>query len=230
MKQITHSLAVLGTLFIVAGPAQAGTLIVNGDFENGNTGFSSDYTYSNATFITEGQYGVDTSTASHNGYGDWTVSHDHTTGSGNMMLVNGGPDSSARVWFETVSVQPNTNYTFSFWGATVNSTSFSQSTLLAEVDGTALGGALVLPVNSPDNGGSWLQDAVVWNSGASTSVTFSIVDTNTDSSWNDFALDDIQLSATVPEPSSLATLGGLACAVGAMCMAQRKKRNLAVAG
>jgi hypothetical protein len=225
MKRSVFSLAVLASLCIAVRPVQAG-LLVNGDFENGNTGFSSDYTYSNATFITEGEYGVDTSTSSHNGYGDWALSHDHSTGNGFMMLVNGGPDSSARVWYETVAVQANTNYLFSFWGATMNTTSDSQSTLQVEVNGTAAGGTLLLPMNSPDNGGAWLQSAVAWNSGLNTTATFAILDTNTDGGWDDFAVDDIQLTA-VPEPSSWMSLVSLACVVGTAFAIRRTKRRCA---
>jgi hypothetical protein len=71
-----------------------------------------------------------------------------------------------------------------------------------------VGSALTLPVTSPENGGSWTLSSVLWNSGANTTAILSIVDTNIGASYNDFALDDISLSAVpsqsaIPEPSTL---------------------------
>ena len=40
---------------------------------------------------------------------------DHTSGTGNMLLVNGSPTPDENVWKETVTVTPNTNYAFSTW-------------------------------------------------------------------------------------------------------------------
>ena len=67
-------------------------LIPNGNFNLGNTGFTSQYFYtSNNT--TEGEYYVGTNPSA------WYFAHyacgDHTTGNGNMLLVNGSPLANA---------------------------------------------------------------------------------------------------------------------------------------
>jgi hypothetical protein len=51
------------------------------------------------------------------------------------------------------------------------------------------------PANSPDNGGSWTRFAFTWNSGSSSRADLALFDLNTDTPWNDFALDDISFGA-----------------------------------
>ena len=87
-------------------------LIVNGDFSAGNTGFTSQYIYANPN-VTEGQYYIGTSPSAWNS--SLSNCPDHTTGNGNMMLVNGAPQPDVNVWNETIAVLPNTNYAFSTW-------------------------------------------------------------------------------------------------------------------
>lgn len=88
-------------------------LIVNGDFESGNTGFITDYAYCNSSAclipIVDSGYAVGSNA---NLYNMYFSGHDHTTGNGNFMIVNGGVPSLV-VWEEIITVHPNTNYLFS---------------------------------------------------------------------------------------------------------------------
>src|SRR5690606_242669 len=90
-------------------------LIVNGDFEMGNVGFTSTYGYVDPS-IQNGMYPEGIYTVSnnpnhtHNNF--W--GRDHTTGTGNFMIVNGA-GSPVTIWQQTVTVQPNTTYYFSAW-------------------------------------------------------------------------------------------------------------------
>ena len=65
-RAIIFAVVVVGVAFGVALPARAAVnLIVNGDFQSGNTGFSSDYTYepangSGTALWNEGTYGIAT--------------------------------------------------------------------------------------------------------------------------------------------------------------------------
>ena len=128
MRKITG----IGLLSMVAVAAQAN--IVNGDFSSGNVGFSSDYGYVTpgpGALYPESLYTVDTNpSASH---GSFANIGDHTTGTGNMMIINGAGDTSKKVWFQTVAVTAFTSYTFSYWGTSVYPT--APADLATSVDG-----------------------------------------------------------------------------------------------
>src|SRR5215207_10131572 len=114
--------------FNVLGQCPNGTspsgieLVVNGDFENGNTNFTSAYNYtSNNT--TEGEYWVATGAQVSSWNGGMTSNGDHTTGFGNFLMVNGSPSTGTDVWCQTITVTPNTDYIFSAWISTLYASS-----------------------------------------------------------------------------------------------------------
>ena len=136
-------LSVIGALALLAtSPALgAGTdqnLVINGDFENGNTGFIAGCALgdvSNPGFYT---IGTNPSTAI-GAFGDWCNCGDHTSGTGKMMIVNGATNASLAVWEKTVSVTPSTKYTFSYWGAEVDHDSSSLPRLSLKINGSVIG-------------------------------------------------------------------------------------------
>ena len=73
-------------------------LIVNGDFEAGNTGFTSDYTYVAPPLSNSGTnslgapavYSVETDP--YKGHAGWASYGDHTSGAGNMLIGNAACD------------------------------------------------------------------------------------------------------------------------------------------
>src|SRR5690606_4816203 len=116
-------------------------LIVNGDFEQGNTGFTSGYIYSTPNPLGgPGYYTV--STAVSNGW--WPGCADHTpSGSGNMFISDGanntsGVSAGTSAWCQTVNVSPNTDYAFSTWLTNINS-SGSTSQLRFMINGSQIG-------------------------------------------------------------------------------------------
>jgi hypothetical protein len=175
-----------------ATPAPA-NLVANGDFESGNKGFTSGYTYGNVNGPTS--YTITTNPSQADGaYSDWYNGGDHTTGKGKMLVVNGANSATTPVWEEIVPVTPNTTYTFSYWGAEVDHESSSLPHLQLTINGTAVGTGDI-PATSPDNGGSWMNFTFTWNSGSSSHADLALFDLNTDTGWNDFALDDISFGA-----------------------------------
>jgi|HubBroStandDraft_1064217.scaffolds.fasta_scaffold339862_1 hypothetical protein len=190
------ALALLATALVVG--AQTGqNLAINGDFENGNTGFTSGYTLGDVS--NPGFYAIGANPSAATGaFGDWCNCGDHTSGTGKMMIVNGATDAALPVWEETVAVTPSTSYTFSFWGAEVDHDSSSLPHLSLRINGSAIGSS-TFPEYPPDNGGQWQNYKFTWKSGESKSADLALFDLNTDASWNDFALDDIRFSA-VPGP------------------------------
>lgn len=165
-------------------------LVTNGNFESGNTGFASDYTYNSAPVpysndLDEEEYYVGTNPAAiHQCFAACT---DHTSGSGKMMIINGAPTANVKVWKQTVSVTPNTDYSFSAWLNNVTCGVGYNAQLQFSIGGNLLGSTF----ESDSALCSWKKFSQVWNSGSNTSVEISIVNQNTDANGNDFALDDI---------------------------------------
>ncbi|MFN8287721.1 MAG: gliding motility-associated C-terminal domain-containing protein [Chitinophagales bacterium] len=173
------------TTYTVTSQVQLGNLITNGDFSSGNTGFSSGYVYANPN-TAEGQYFVSTNAQSWNG--GMAACGDHTTGTGNMMLVNGATTANVSIYCQTVNVQPNTDYAFSTWLQTV--TAGNPAQLQFSINGSLLGSVFT----ASNSTCIWQQFYTVWNSGANTTATICIVNQNTIASANDFTLDDISFS------------------------------------
>ncbi len=163
-------------------------LVANGDFSAGNTGFTSSYTYSPppSSILIEGDYSVYTNPFGvHSGF---TSFGDHTTGTGNMLILNGGP-TPTDVWCETVPVTPNTNYDFSAWIANCSSVTVGADVPIMQfkINGVLIG----TPTTISAAPGTWVNFFNTWNSGASTTASICIYDANTAVAGNDFVLDDI---------------------------------------
>ncbi|NII29560.1 T9SS type B sorting domain-containing protein [Pseudoflavitalea sp. X16] len=160
-------------------------LIVNGDFSAGNTGFTSQYIYA-ATNTTEGEYAVGPNPQTWNGAA--SNCRDHTSGNGNMLLVNGNPIADEKVWTQTVNVIPNTSYAFSTWIQSISEANPAQ--LQFSINGKDMANAITASMP----GCNWLQFYTTWNSGNNTTAQISIVNKNTIRDGNDFALDDISFA------------------------------------
>jgi hypothetical protein len=227
MKKHLLLAAAAATMMFSSSAFAAG--VVNGDFEAGNTGFGSGYGYlppaGQGTLYPEGYYTVDTNP--NNVHNLWASFGDHTTGSGEMMIVNGAPDKDVTVWSETVSgLSTNTTYYFSTWVASSYPT--SPAVLDFSINGSPIGTLNALPTV-----GQWTQFYATWNSGANTSANIALVNQNTERSGNDFALDDIAFGVTrpgaAPEPGTWAMLLLGLGAVGGMLRSSRRKLAVAAA-
>src|SRR5262245_54469456 len=93
--------------------ASADPIIANGNFELGNTAFTSDYRFSPGNILDLQTYDVVTDPNISSIYA--TSYRDHTSGSGRMLAVNGAMIPNATVWSQTVAVRPGTSYDFSTW-------------------------------------------------------------------------------------------------------------------
>lgn len=173
------------TTYYLTETSLSNNLVVNGDFENGNTGFISTYFYCNSYNclfpLANNGYSVGQKAAF---FHTLFTGTDHTTGSGNFMIINGA-DPSRTVWRETVNVTPNTTYAFGCWISTLIVRSTAQ--IRFSINGITLG-----PIyNAPGQTNLWDQFYIQWNSGANTTATIEIVDVLPVSDGNDFGLDDI---------------------------------------
>ncbi|MBL7803894.1 MAG: gliding motility-associated C-terminal domain-containing protein [Saprospiraceae bacterium] len=176
------------TTYVLTGSAvdPSTNLIANGDFEGGNSDFSSDYVYNPGDLVPEGYYDVLANPQDdHPGF---QPCNDHTSGSGNMMVVNGAGTPNQDVWCQTVAVMPNTQYAFSAWVTTV--VAASPALLQFSINGQTIG-----PIfSAPNQTCVWQNFYQIWNSGSASSATICIVNMNTTLGGNDFALDDISFS------------------------------------
>ena len=174
------------TQYIVTAFAPSQNLIVNGDFESGNTGFTSSYQYKTPPNTTEGQYFVGPNAQAWNG--GMAACSDHTSGTGNMMLVNGAVTPNQTIWCQTVSVQPNTDYAFSTWVQMVEAS--NPAILQFSINSNLLGA----PFTAPAANCQWAEFYQLWNSGNNTTANICIVNQNTGAGGNDFGMDDISFS------------------------------------
>ncbi|MES2567636.1 MAG: gliding motility-associated C-terminal domain-containing protein [Bacteroidota bacterium] len=178
--------------YICTGTMLSNDLVANGNFNLGNTMFTSNYVVPASPgpfglLSNPGTYIITTDPNA--GHTNFVTFGDHTSGTGNMMVCNGSAVANDVVWSETITVNPNTNYNFSAWVASVYNTSAgNEAQLQFSINGSLLGAAY----SAPFTAGVWGNFATNWNSGANTSAVITIVDQNfTAPGANDFALDDI---------------------------------------
>lgn len=160
---------------------------VNGDFSQGNTGFSTAYTYNATSIWNEGTYSIGPNpNAVHPNFGTWG---DHTTGSGNYMLVNGSTSGSVVLWQQTVSFPPGVQVTMELWMLTFVT---PPGSILISVNGANLGA----PLSTPNTAGLWQLSTRNFTVPPSGVCTIAITTTSSAVAGNDFGIDDISFSYT----------------------------------
>lgn len=176
------------TTYYLTAKTTGANLVVNGNFEMGDFDFTSAYQYASDN-TTEGQYFVGTNPAAWNPATN--PCGDHTTGKGNMLLINGSPQAGLTAWAtQPITVTPNTNYAFSLWIMSIDNDP-PQAILQFYINGVPLGNAA--PASATVC--SWNMFYTTWNSGANTSATISLIDQVISRAGNDFALDDISFAS-----------------------------------
>jgi hypothetical protein len=212
LKLIVTAAAVASAL-----PAAAANLVTNGDFEAGNSGFTSGYTYvapAPGALVPEGLYTVDTD--AFNVHPSWASFGDHTSGSGNYLIVNGSTVPDTIVWESgVIAISAATDYFFEAFAAEIccNATyggdNFAANLTFEITDNLANTFTLDTFTTTGQTPGDWVGLTNSWNSGAATSVTLRILNSSVAFAGNDFAIDDINFStssAVIPEPATWALL------------------------
>lgn len=121
-------------------------------------------------------------------HSNFSACEDHTTNSGNkMMVINGSTVANTSIWCQTISVNPNSTYLFNMWGT---SAVFSNPAIIQPQFNN-------VPVSTTLNLSfvpcTWQNYTTTWNSGSNTSLTICLYNNNLASSGNDFAIDDLSL-------------------------------------
>ncbi|MBI2258212.1 MAG: VCBS repeat-containing protein [Flavobacteriia bacterium] len=166
----------------------SGNLIVNGGFEGGDVGFSSDYT---PDLVTTGslhdRYAVG-SNANYNSV------HTGTANEGtNFLFADGSITSNTNVWCQAIAVNANTFYQFSgdFCNTLLQSNSNpNYPNLAVTINGIQSFNTGPIP-QDPD---IWLNDqSFVFCSDENQTIELCILDLNTLAVGNDFGIDDLSL-------------------------------------
>ena len=207
----------IGLGVLTVSQAWAQNLVNNGDFGAGNTGFTSDYIYAGVagtlsptsgnsnTLWDEGTYSVGTDPFSF--HSSWTSFGDHTTGTGNMLIVNGA-ESPVTVWQGTLSspLVVGQTYEFSAWVANLypppggsGTIPINPAQLQFSVGGSTIGSMYTAP-----GVGVWSEFTATFVAGIE---PIAVLDLQTAPNGNDFAMDDISIKV-VPEPGTLALFAG----------------------
>lgn len=161
-------------------------LIVNGNFSQGNTGFTNGYlydiNYSPCNYYVGNQYFNVTNPS-------YT---DHTGNGDNMMMSIDGCSGNQNLWEQTVPVLPNGNYVFEFWATRAAQV---QPTFQVLIYGDVTGLILGQNWTGLPSTGIWMWDSYFssFNAGTNHSITIKVLNLETDVFGNDFAMDDFSL-------------------------------------
>jgi len=158
-------------------------IVNNGDFESGNAGFTHEYSYGTpgGTFG-PGWLSVGTNPLSYNGA--WTPCGDHTTGSGNQLIVDGHTSANAKVWCQNVALTPGKTYAFRFYVQSVYPV--APANLTATANGVPFGSVQAAGLCD------WQMFEACFTA-TSASVELCIRETTGVGFGNDFTIDDISL-------------------------------------
>jgi len=167
-------------------------LIQNGDFEQGNTDFSTTLNFVTGLFncplCPENTYTIGANAILyHSGF----FGSDHTNPPfGDFFIANALGQSNTPVWCQTMQVQPFTTYNFSFWHRDVNNNSDPHPLAWLQLSWNE-----VLQQDTIIAEGGWQQYTTSWNSLSATSLELCLINQQWQTGGNDFGLDDISLTA-----------------------------------
>ncbi|MBK8566720.1 MAG: T9SS type A sorting domain-containing protein [Saprospiraceae bacterium] len=175
------------------GTVQGTNLIDNGDFSLGNIWFTSDYTYVPTLGLTANSYSVRNSTTLVNGA--WSCI-DHTTflPLGQFLICDGASNSSNACYRNVLTVVPGKNYVFCAFANNLLTIGqdFTDPNVEVWVNGTLLDNAVL--TEAPNN---WVMLTANWTA-TSASATIEIRSGVTNSTGNDFAVDDLSFRECAP--------------------------------
>ena len=173
------------------GTSLGNNLVVNGNFDDGNSGFTSELNHN----CNEGcdNYNVNSNmnTCFH-----WAPHCGDHTGNGGKMLIFDSPGGDAWkvYWRQCINVQPNTTYEFSYWATSIFNG--SPARLYSVINNTNTGNvSRVVTLGTATC--QWQKITVTWNSGSATQACIMLKNENGDCSGNDFAIDDISFKPIV---------------------------------
>lgn len=183
-----------GILDAIECSSETGNLIQNGDFEMGNMGFSTSYLLGICNFggftPDAGEYLIVNNPF--NCHQNFKNIGDHTSGTGNMMVINGSAASNFPFFYSqtiTTGIVQNRLYEFSVWIQNPVRSEFNAIDPIIElyINGVLVGG----PISISETAG-WTQIAGEWFSATNPSAILEIRTRSSGANGNDVLLDDVE--------------------------------------
>lgn len=199
MKRISSiilgaAFALFGTTAMAQGSCDCDpttSLVTNGDFSAGNTGFTSSLPFNMTCFAQSYGVGAEARDKCNNGF--WADDlWDHTVGNstGSYMIVDGWNNAGTNmIWTNgaTVNVVAGQEYTFSFWQVRGISSAFASQTLQMRV-----GATVISTVNTAGAGQLiWTEYCATWTATFTGATTISIWQPGPVVGNQDYGIDDI---------------------------------------
>ena len=180
---------VLNTIYTVATNDLNINLLYNGTFEDGNIGFYSGYTslFPINTNGIQAAYGITVNASFWDSIFSPCVDHTYGNGIGKMMVLDGAVSGNNPFWKQTIAVEKNKNYTFSYFAQSLTGSNPAQ--ISVSLNGIATGIDTLSTSTC-----IWEEYSYSWFSGNDSSITIVLTDLETSAIGNDFALDDLSFS------------------------------------
>ena len=180
---------VLNTIYTVATNDLNTNLLYNGTFEDGNIGFYSGYTslFPSNTIGIQAAYGITVNASFWDSIFSPCVDHTYGNGIGKMMVLDGAVSGNNPFWKQTIAVEKNKNYTFSYFAQSLTASNPAQ--ISVSFNGIATGIDTLSTSTC-----IWEEYSYSWFSGNDSSITIVLTDLETSAIGNDFALDDLIFS------------------------------------
>lgn len=177
------------------------SLVTNGNFEQGDNFFNSDLPSSNQCTGTNYWVGNNLNVLC----SGWPNVPDHTTGTGNLLIIDGDETGAATLWGQTVSIVPCSTYCFSFWTASAYPPSLQNFNLdIVVLDGSGnpivpmVGIANILQTSPP-----WSNHAFTWTCPCNAVGPFTLqINQQVPGGYVDFGIDDICFGIASPPTDS----------------------------
>jgi outer membrane protein OmpA-like peptidoglycan-associated protein len=126
---------------------------------------------------------------------------DHTTGTGNFLMVDGRCNSTyIKIWKQTVLIKPHTYYHFSIWISSLKDNPNHPGIIIFDIGGKSIGLNIVAPykggATADTIGGGWVKFEKVWYSDTLSGNQLASIENNNTETCNsevDFGIDDIEL-------------------------------------
>ncbi|MDR1847421.1 MAG: gliding motility-associated C-terminal domain-containing protein [Bacteroidales bacterium] len=188
-RNTTATITDTTTFTLTATYIEPANLVVNGDFESGNTGFTTQLSYNPSTYGNGGLWGEGTYCVDYNA-GDHHANFNtcYHTGNGKYFMANGVTSPNYTVWQQTITTQVGSTYLFSTDCVNIApSTDPSKlSRFQFSVNNNLLGSIFTVTPGPCD----WqtFNSSFVATTG---SAVIKIVNQNTQQDGNDFGLDNI---------------------------------------
>jgi hypothetical protein len=189
-------------------------LVKNGNFEDGNTGFVSNYQYRSlppfhpfTNWVAPGQYSIVKSADAQEICGQWIVKDHSACNNGigeKFMVVNGKTQQSSNgavIWQQTVATEKDSNYKFCAYFRNLAQCCFdiTPNVTITFDPGTPIP-ATTINVDAPPCGWQLLDKTFT---ATSASVTIKIIlDETGNGDGNDLAIDDISLQKVPQAPQA----------------------------